>query len=125
VLGEGGILEMLLLIDKGDLTLKIGFKDFTASANIEAVVVVDDIKGTEEEKVLVIEGMTEVTNEEQTLFPAAECGIIENNGLVAGGSVRDGVVQVFEFVDVDTGITGNVFRPATSDGICVLSGICC
>lgn len=116
------------MIDKGDLTLKTGFKDFTVSATIEAVVVADDIKGTDEENVLVIlvtEGMAEVTNEEQTLFPAAEGGIMENNGLVAGGSVRDGVVQVFEFVDVVTEATGNVFRPAISDGICELSDICC
>ena len=113
------------MIGMGDWILKPGFKDFTASTTIEAAVVVDDIKGSDEEKVLVIEGMPDVTNEEQTLFPAADCGIIENNGLVTGGSVRDGVVQVFVFVDVDTQVTGNVFRPAISDGICELRGICC
>lgn len=109
--------------DKGDLTLGTGFKDFTASATIEAVVAPDGSKGTDEEKVLVIEGMVEVTNEEQTLFPAAECGIIENNGLVAGDSVRDGVVHVFEFVGVETEGNGNVFKTATSDGICELDDI--
>ena len=113
------------MIAKGELALGTGFNDFTTSATIDAVLVPDDSKGNDEEKVLVVEGMIEVTNEEQTLFPGVECGIIENNGVVACDSVRVDVVQLFEVDDVETVFSGNVVRPVISGGICELDGICC
>lgn len=85
----------------------------------------DPIEGNEEEYVLVVEGMVEVMNDDETLFPAAEGGIIENSELVAGDNDRDGAAQVLELVDAETEGTGSVLIPAPSDGICAIGDMFC